>query len=288
MTVKRWGPTQNALYRPDTRTLYVARWLHPGQRAFQLATQLALLTQADLISSILATDDQLSADARGVARIGLANYFAGALLLPYRIFLHGGRKRCVMTSTRWLAGSRSASRPSAIAFPPCNGPMPAGMPFIFVRTDSGRKHLEKTVRHRISLLPGGRQLPALGGASRVRLDRGEFLTQVAADARRALVLLDCAEPPSSTSEPIPGAAQELRDRTWLRSRARRQADLFRGDRPHLSPTPPWRSAQAARSATAPPARSGPSHIVGRAVHVDPHASSDLPYPPSALSASVTE
>ncbi|MCV7083502.1 hypothetical protein H7H37_22490, partial [Mycolicibacterium insubricum] len=40
-----------------------------------------------LTAALLAADDQLSADARGVARIGLANYFAGALLLPYRQFL---------------------------------------------------------------------------------------------------------------------------------------------------------------------------------------------------------
>jgi len=58
----------------------------PVERAFQIATQLALLSQADLISAILATDDQLSTEARGVARIGLANYFAGAFLLPYREF----------------------------------------------------------------------------------------------------------------------------------------------------------------------------------------------------------
>src|SRR5690625_5796482 len=61
-------------------------WLLPGQRAFQMATQLALLTQAELIAAIIATDDQLSAEAREVARIGLANYFAGAFLLPYRHF----------------------------------------------------------------------------------------------------------------------------------------------------------------------------------------------------------
>lgn len=78
--------TAKRRYHPDTKVLRVAHWLMPGQRAFQIATQLALVGQSDLISSIVATDDQLSTEARGVARIGLANYFAGAFLLPYREF----------------------------------------------------------------------------------------------------------------------------------------------------------------------------------------------------------
>ena len=71
-------------YEPEAGVLRVARWLLPGQRAFQIATQLALLSQSELIAAIVATDDQLSSESRGVARIGLANYFAGAFLLPYR------------------------------------------------------------------------------------------------------------------------------------------------------------------------------------------------------------
>ncbi|MDT0440772.1 ImmA/IrrE family metallo-endopeptidase, partial [Streptomyces doudnae] len=81
------GPSVKRRYRPEVGTLYVARWLLPGQRAFQLATQMALLVHSELISTIVATDDRLSSEARDVARIGLANYFAGALLLPYRMFL---------------------------------------------------------------------------------------------------------------------------------------------------------------------------------------------------------
>src|SRR3984893_4603220 len=73
-------------YDPDTRVLRVAQWLLPGQRTFQIATQLALLSQSELLSAILATDDQLTPESRGVARIGLANYFAGAFLLPYSRF----------------------------------------------------------------------------------------------------------------------------------------------------------------------------------------------------------
>src|SRR5262249_52885223 len=66
--------TTKRRYDPDTKVLRVAHWLLPGQRAFQIATQLALLSQSDLISAIVATDGQLSTEASSVGRIGLANY----------------------------------------------------------------------------------------------------------------------------------------------------------------------------------------------------------------------
>src|SRR5690606_37672029 len=50
---KTLGPNAKRLYQADGRVLYVARWLQPGQRAFQLATQFALLTHADLITTII-------------------------------------------------------------------------------------------------------------------------------------------------------------------------------------------------------------------------------------------
>lgn len=63
-------------FQPDANVLFLARWLLPGQRAFQIATQLALLLHSSLIDAIVATDDQLSAEARDVARIGLAKGLA--------------------------------------------------------------------------------------------------------------------------------------------------------------------------------------------------------------------
>lgn len=36
--VESLGPHAKRRYRPDTRTLHVARWLDSGQRAFQMAT----------------------------------------------------------------------------------------------------------------------------------------------------------------------------------------------------------------------------------------------------------
>ena len=126
--------TTKRRYHPDTQVLRVAHWLLPGQRAFQIATQLALLSQSDLISAILATDDQLSTEARGVARIGLANYFAGAFLLPYREFHRAAaelRYDIDLLGRRFGVGFETVCHRLSTL----QRPQQRGVPFIFVRTD---------------------------------------------------------------------------------------------------------------------------------------------------------
>jgi predicted transcriptional regulator/transcriptional regulator with XRE-family HTH domain len=126
--------TAKRRYHEDTGVLRVARWLMPGQRAFQIATQLALLSQSDTISAIVATDDQMSAEARGVARIGLANYFAGAFLLPYREFHRAAeelRYDIDLLGRRFGVGFETVCHRLSTL----QRPQQRGVPFIFVRTD---------------------------------------------------------------------------------------------------------------------------------------------------------
>lgn len=126
--------TTKRRYHPETKVLGVAHWLRPGQRAFQIATQLALLSQSELISAIVATDDQLSPEARGVARIGLANYFAGALLLPYREFHRAAaelRYDIDLLGRRFGVGFETVCHRLSTL----QRPQQRGVPFIFVRTD---------------------------------------------------------------------------------------------------------------------------------------------------------
>ncbi|MBG6120576.1 MULTISPECIES: short-chain fatty acyl-CoA regulator family protein [unclassified Sphingobium] len=74
-------------YDPLTRTLHVSANLNTGQQTFQMATQLGFLELGQEIDR-LANDPVLTGEeARRMARIGLANYFAGALILPYGPFL---------------------------------------------------------------------------------------------------------------------------------------------------------------------------------------------------------
>lgn len=74
-------------YDALTRTLYVAPQLSPMQQAFQLATQLALLEFDSLLERELQSVPWQDEATRRLARMGLANYVAGAFVLPYGEFL---------------------------------------------------------------------------------------------------------------------------------------------------------------------------------------------------------
>ncbi|MFE3293612.1 short-chain fatty acyl-CoA regulator family protein [Rhodococcus sp. NPDC059234] len=126
------GPKR--VYDPRERTLAIARRLTPGQRAFQMATQLAFLEHAKLIDSIVAEDDSLSAESAALARIGLANYFAGALILPYTEFLRAAeslRYDIDLLGSKFEVGFETiCHRLSTL-----QRPGHRGVPFFFVRTD---------------------------------------------------------------------------------------------------------------------------------------------------------
>ena len=74
-------------FDPKTRVLRVSSGIETGQRTFQLAIQVALLTVGSLIDSFIDAAAFTHAEARALARIGFANHFAGAMLLPYGRFL---------------------------------------------------------------------------------------------------------------------------------------------------------------------------------------------------------
>lgn len=73
-------------YDGPTRTLHLSPRLRPGQRAFRMATQLALLECGAELDRHAAEDFAPGSPAHALARIGIANYFAAALILPYRSF----------------------------------------------------------------------------------------------------------------------------------------------------------------------------------------------------------
>ncbi|MET9217145.1 MULTISPECIES: short-chain fatty acyl-CoA regulator family protein [unclassified Nocardia] len=88
VTIRSDNPTDpgpKRVYDPVARHIALARRLSAGQRAFQLATQLAFLTHNHTIDAITATVN-MPTESRDLLRIGLANYFAGALILPYNRF----------------------------------------------------------------------------------------------------------------------------------------------------------------------------------------------------------
>lgn len=74
-------------FDPEAKTLTLSASAPQSTRRFQALHQIALLTKADLLEATLDFARFQSDQARDIAKIGLANYFAGAALMPYGSFL---------------------------------------------------------------------------------------------------------------------------------------------------------------------------------------------------------
>ncbi|MEW5713777.1 MULTISPECIES: short-chain fatty acyl-CoA regulator family protein [Pseudomonas] len=121
-------------YDPQTRTLRVPARMPARRLAFHLATQLAFLEAGELIHQ-LADDGQFSSDdARALGRMGLAGYFAGALLLPYTAFLNAAE--ALRYDVELLAQRFDVSFETVChRLSTLQRPDQRGIPFFFVRVD---------------------------------------------------------------------------------------------------------------------------------------------------------
>ncbi|MEO0912225.1 MAG: short-chain fatty acyl-CoA regulator family protein [Pseudomonadota bacterium] len=103
-------------------------------QAFQIAHQMALLGHGDLIEATLDLADFQTEAARDIARVGMANYFAGAVLLPYGRFLEAAaeiRHDLERLALRFGASlEQVAHRLSTL-----QRAGQKGVPFFFVRVD---------------------------------------------------------------------------------------------------------------------------------------------------------
>ncbi|OCC05467.1 Cro/Cl family transcriptional regulator [Labrys sp. WJW] len=108
--------------------------LAPGQQAFQIGTQLALLEFGGQIDDQIAGTVFASPEARSLARIGLANYFAGALILPYAAFLAAAED---LNYDIDLLGQRFGVGFETVChrLSTLQRPAARGVPFFFVRVD---------------------------------------------------------------------------------------------------------------------------------------------------------
>ena len=68
------------------RQIHLSELLDQAGRSFQVAFQIAFLEHADLIDAIVDEAGFAREETRKLARVTLANYFAGALLMPYERF----------------------------------------------------------------------------------------------------------------------------------------------------------------------------------------------------------
>ncbi|MEZ4407032.1 MAG: short-chain fatty acyl-CoA regulator family protein [Polyangiales bacterium] len=94
VTVVRSVDERGTLRRYDAaaRRIFLSELLPTRSRTFQLAHQIALLECRDAIDSLCEDPTLSTDDARALARVALANYFAGAVVMPYARFVEAARR----------------------------------------------------------------------------------------------------------------------------------------------------------------------------------------------------
>ena len=116
------------------RVLEVSDEAEPGQRAFQLATQLAYLEAGDTITALADEGTFTGPEPRSLARIGLGSYFAGAIVLPYGRFLAAAESLHydieLLAQRFGVSFETICHRLSTLQRPGARG-----IPFFFVRVD---------------------------------------------------------------------------------------------------------------------------------------------------------
>ncbi len=121
-------------FDPATRSLYLGAPLDPPSRSFHMAHQIAQLAHADLIEDMIAAATLSSEDAKAICRVGLANYFAGALLMPYGAFARQARE--TRHDIEVLAGRFGTSFEQVChRLSTLQRPGQPGVPFYFMRID---------------------------------------------------------------------------------------------------------------------------------------------------------
>ena len=164
-------------YDPAARRLTLAQHASPATRRFQLLHQTALLLHAPLLEAALDNARLQSADARAIARVGLANYFAGAALMPYGRFLAAAREtRHDLERLADLFGASIEQVAHRLAT--LQRPGARGVPFFFVRVDQAGTITKRHSATRLQFARFGGACP-LWNVHRAFETPGRFLRQLA-------------------------------------------------------------------------------------------------------------
>ncbi|HEX7837672.1 MAG TPA: short-chain fatty acyl-CoA regulator family protein [Kofleriaceae bacterium] len=91
--IARWDVMHGVLrrYDPERKVLTLSELLPTRSRTFQLAHQVAIVAYGDRLERHVAEGRFASNEARVLAKVALANYFAGAVLMPYAAFHQAAR-----------------------------------------------------------------------------------------------------------------------------------------------------------------------------------------------------
>jgi predicted transcriptional regulator/transcriptional regulator with XRE-family HTH domain len=165
------------LLEPERGILHISTRAHPQTQTFQLLLQVALTQNNTLLEATLDLARFHSPAARDIAKIGLANYFAGAALLPYGLF-QARAKAChhdleVLAQHFGASIEQVAHRLSTLQRPGAKG-----LPFFFVRVDQAGTITKRHSATRLQFARFGGACP-LWNVHRAFETPGQFLRQLA-------------------------------------------------------------------------------------------------------------
>ncbi len=219
------GGTVLHRYDPVTKTLEISGHLSSGQTVFKMAAELAYLEFGDLIDKLVDEGNFTSEESTVLARLGLANYFAAATVLPYRQF-HDVAEKFRYDVERLSAFVRGLLRDDRAPTVDSAASLDAGCAAFIRPGGPRRKHVKTAVRHRLSLLVQRWHLPAVECLRDIRESRQDRSAD-RADARRTQ--LHVGGPHGrAPGPPIRPAGQDLRDRPRMRTTTCAPAGLFGG------------------------------------------------------------
>ncbi|MBY6004783.1 DUF2083 domain-containing protein [Salipiger bermudensis] len=164
-------------YDAERKLLTLSNLVPPETQNFQLLVQVALLRQNDLLEATLDLARFQSEAARAIAKLGLANYFAGAAMMPYGAFLAAAqetRHDLELLASRFGASiEQVAHRLSTLQRPGAKG-----IPFFFARVDQAGTITKRHSATRLQFARFGGACP-LWNVHRAFETPGRFLRQLA-------------------------------------------------------------------------------------------------------------
>lgn len=190
-------------FDPVARRLYLSARAAPQTQAFQMLLQLALVEQDKLLEATLDLARFQTEEARAIAKIGLANYYAGAALMPYGQFLQAAQDH---RHDLELLGGRFGASIEQVAhrLSTLQRPGAKGVPFFFVRVDQAGTITKRHSATRLQFARFGGACP-LWNVHRAFETPGRFLRQLAEtpDGVRYISLArDVSKPGGSFGAPV--------------------------------------------------------------------------------------
>ncbi|MFW2544589.1 helix-turn-helix domain-containing protein [Primorskyibacter sp. 2E107] len=177
ITVRKARTSPLRAFDAERQELTLSSLAPPETQTFQLLVQVALLRQNQLLDATLDLARFQSEEARAIAKLGLANYFAGAAMMPYQAFHAAAqetRHDLELLAARFGASvEQVAHRLSTLQRPGAKG-----VPFFFVRVDQAGTITKRHSATRLQFARFGGACP-LWNVHRAFETPGRFLRQLA-------------------------------------------------------------------------------------------------------------